>query len=88
MPKSRRWTMAIVAAARLMLLGLAAGLGCSTSAPRPETDATPEAPGVIASATERPRDDFSRRGIPQDDASTAPAEEPVVFFPDAGESDG
>src|SRR5579862_5259804 len=36
---------------------------------------------------ERPRDVFERKGLPKDDASAAPTEEPAIFFPDAKESD-
>jgi len=36
---------------------------------------------------ERPRDVFERKGIPKDDASPSPTDEPAIFFPEAKESD-
>src|SRR5258706_7045133 len=36
---------------------------------------------------ERPRDVFTRAGIPKDDQVSSPTEEPAIFFPEAKESD-
>ncbi|HVR85325.1 MAG TPA: prenyltransferase/squalene oxidase repeat-containing protein, partial [Planctomycetota bacterium] len=36
---------------------------------------------------ERPRDVFDRKGLPKDEPTTAPTEEPAIFFPEAKESD-
>jgi len=36
---------------------------------------------------ERPRDIFERKGLPKDEPTTAPTEEPAIFFPEAKESD-
>jgi hypothetical protein len=36
---------------------------------------------------ERPRDEFTRKGIPKDDQVSMPTEEPAIFFPEAKESD-
>ncbi|MBI3856085.1 MAG: hypothetical protein HY293_10395, partial [Planctomycetes bacterium] len=36
---------------------------------------------------ERPRDQFTRAGIPKDDQVNMPTDEPAIFFPEAKESD-
>src|SRR5258708_16326724 len=36
---------------------------------------------------ERPRDVFERKGLPKDEPTTAPTEEPAIFFPEAKLSD-
>src|SRR6185503_1184145 len=45
------------------------------------------APKQVFQEIERPRDVFNRPGLPKDDATTAPTEEPAIFFPEAKESD-
>jgi len=63
----------------LLRLGILTMLGCTTSKP---------IPAYMLNEFERPRDDFSRRILPQEDASgTTPEEEPTVFFPEAMASD-
>jgi hypothetical protein len=45
------------------------------------------APRQVFQEIERPRDVFNRAGIPKDDQTTAPTDEPAIFFPEAKESD-
>jgi len=76
---------------RIMLaaIGIGAMFGCSRPAPPPKTGPAPEvrvAPAPLIEV-ERPRDDFSKRAVPQDDASPPPTEEPAAYFPESKERD-
>jgi hypothetical protein len=44
-------------------------------------------PAGALSEIERPRDVFERKGIPKDDVTSSPTDEPAIFFPEAKESD-
>ncbi len=73
----------------LAAIGLLATFGCSRPTPPPKVDPAPvaKAPALLLEI-ERPRDEFSQRVIPQDDAPASTAEEPEVFVPISRESDG
>ena len=47
----------------------------------------PKLPAPMINELVRPSDSIERRGIPTDDASLQPTEEPAIFFPEAKESD-
>jgi len=79
---------------RAILLWVGVGLAASLPVPqrtRPAdaggTPALPKSPPVFREA-QAPRDDFSRRVIPKDDAGNEPQDAPVPYVPESPGGDG
>jgi len=87
-PPRSKVGQALLSAAAIVLLGIV-GYIISEMEQKPETFSAADSPVIAACAEsptpalERPREVFGRRGIPKDDRVAQPADEPVIFFPEA-----
>jgi hypothetical protein len=73
------FVIAAMDGSREKLVAIDTGAAMALSSPSPQAAAVAE--------VERPRDAFSRRGIPRDDQTARPSDEPAIFFPEAMNSD-
>jgi hypothetical protein len=72
----------------LLGLGILAMPGCAVSSPAASPSAAVEQPLPLLGDVERPREDYSERSIPQDDAEPAAAEELADLVRGSGQGDG